>query len=159
MDSAVRRARLIRALGASNIECKKKMKTRLELFMLLAALAFTYFGCAMNKNNSELKVGGLYSVNDSEGTYRIAKVLALDEDAVHVRLYKNKFPSRPQTVDPSTLSLGSIDDKDGFGMGHLPLSREGFANWQPVFISQTSVSEEELEGYRMWKEAGGGIWQ
>ena len=124
---------------------------------LLATFAFTYSSCAMK--NSEPKVGGLYSVVDGEGRFRVAKVLALDDAAVHVRLYKNRFPSRPKTVDPSSLTLGSIDDREGFGMGHLPLAREGFAGWEPVFLMQSSVSEEELEGYKMWKEAGGGIFK
>jgi hypothetical protein len=110
-------------------------------------------------NNLEYKIGGLYSVISGDGNYSVAKILALDEEAVHVRLYKNKFRSRPQAIDPSILALGSIYDEDGFGMGHLPLSREGFAGWQPIFLTQTSVTEEELEGYEIWKEDGGGVWQ
>jgi len=121
-------------------------------------LVFASLSVACGMKNSELKVGGLYSISD-EGGFRVAKVLALEEGAVHVRIYKNKFRSRPQTVDPSSLSLGSIDDEGGFGMGHLPLSRQSFMNSQPVFIQQSSVTEEELEGYKMWKEAGGGVWQ
>lgn len=39
----------------------------------------------------ELKVGGLYSVNDGEGNYRVAKILALDDSAVHIRLYKTNI--------------------------------------------------------------------
>jgi hypothetical protein len=115
-----------------------------------------YAGYAMS--NFEYKIAGLYSVISGDGRYSVAKILALDEDAVHIRLYKNKFPSRPRTIDPSVLSLGSIYDEDGFGMGHLPLSQEGFGNWQPVFLVQTSVSDEELEGYEIWKEDGGGVW-
>jgi hypothetical protein len=103
-------------------------------------------------------VGGLYSFDDGEGGFRIAKVLAIDGGAVHVRTYKNKFTSRPKEVATSTLSLGSIDDEGGGGIGHLPLSPEGFAAWRPVFIMGSSVSEEELEGYRLWKDYGGGVW-
>ncbi len=111
-------------------------------------------------NNTELKVGGLYSIDNGDGRFGIAKILALDEMAVHVRLYKNKFSSRPQTVESDTLSLGGgISSGEDFGIGHLPLSQEGFANWQPVFISQFPVTEEELVGYNMWKEDGVGIWQ
>jgi len=85
------------------------------------------------------------------------KLLARDEGICHVRVYKQKFGSRPERVDPSKLSLGTIHDKDGFGMGHLPLSDEAFRAWQPVLISKTLVTSEELEGYRMWKEASGGV--
>ena len=123
--------------------------------MVVVGFVLLNFACAMKR--PELKVGGLYSVNDGEGSYRVAKILVLDDSAVHIRLYKNKYPSRPQSVDLSTLSLGSINDKDGFGMGHLPLSRKAFANWQPIFLFQSSVTEEELEGYKMWKQDHGGV--
>ncbi len=77
-----------------------------------------------------------------------------------VHLSKNKFSSRPQTVESDTLSLGGISSGEDFGIGHMPLSKEGFASWQPVFISQFPATEEELVGYNMWKEeGGGGIWQ
>jgi hypothetical protein len=120
-----------------------------------AMLLLLNFACAMK--HTELKVGGLYSVDDGEGHYRVAKILALDDSAVHICLYKNKYGSRPATVDASSLSLGTIHDKDGFGMGHLPLSKAAFANWQPAFLSQSSVTDEELEGYEMWKEDQGGV--
>lgn len=59
-------------------------------------------------------------------------------------------------VDVRTLALGSIDDPDGFGMGHLPLTKRTFDSWEPVLISRTSVSADELEGYEEWKKAKGG---
>ena len=134
---------------------KPGLQPRNVFVMILVALALMNLDCAMK--NLELKVGGLYSVDDGEGNYRVAKILALDDSAVHVRLYKNKYPARPESVDPSTLSLGSMDDKDGFGMGHLPLARKEFANWQPVFLFQASITDEELEGYKYWKGENGGV--
>lgn len=123
--------------------------------VISTVVIFLDLACAMK--HPELKVGGLYSVDDGEGNYRVAKILALDDSAVHIRLYKNKYQSRPASVDASSLSLGTIHDKDGFGMGHLPLSRAAFANWQPAFLFQSAVTDEELEGYEMWKESQGGI--
>jgi hypothetical protein len=126
-----------------------------ECALAISIAILLNLACAMK--HPELKVGGLYSVNDGEGNYRVAKILALDDSAVHIRLYKNKYRSRPATVDESSLSLGTIHDNDGFGMGHLPLSRAAFANWQPAFLFQSSVTDEELEGYEMWKEGQGGV--
>jgi len=100
--------------------------------------------------------GEIYSIEDEKG-FKIAKVLTVDEKAVHVRLYKNVFPQRPTQVDPKSLTLGKADDPDGFSIGHLPLSKSLFASWHPVLIMRTTVSEEELEGYREWKKAGGGV--
>ena len=40
--------------------------------------------------------------------------------------YKNRFKDRPER-DKRELSLGKVDDPDGFGMGHLPLTRAASA--------------------------------
>jgi hypothetical protein len=95
--------------------------------------------------------GQLYSGNwDDDGTYRVVKVLAADDEAVHVRVYKQRFPERPTTVDPQRLTLGTAHDSDGFGVGHLPLAHQEFMLWEPQLIGSTELREEELDGYRMW---------
>jgi hypothetical protein len=108
---------------------------------------------------SELFEGGYYSIADGE-TFSIAKVLKLEQDIVHVRIYKQHFPQRPRSIDISLLTLGSIHDKDGFGMGHLPLRLETFTANEPAFITYSEVKPEELEGYELWKDLGGkGVWK
>lgn len=139
---------------------------KVSLLLLLVAAAVLPSGCAAGRPESKagglhpagLKAGGLYSVDDGDGSFRVVKLLVLDEDAAHIAIYANKFSARPLTVDPASLTLGSVDDEgEQIGMMHLPLSREAFARDRPVFISQTPVTEEELEGYRMWQEAGGEV--
>ncbi len=103
------------------------------------------------------QAGGLYSTEDEGGQFGIVKVLVVDAGAVHVRVYKQKLCSRPASVDPSMLTLGKLSDKDGFSAGHLPLSWRTFAKWKPILVSQQPVYESELEGYRLWQEANGGI--
>lgn len=131
------------------------------LILISVSLPFLLMGCAARK--SELKVGGLYSVDDGEGSFRVIKILVLGDSAVHVAIYANKFPTRPTTIDPSALTFGSIDDEniedEGIGMMHLPLAREAFERDRPVFLSRTSVTEEELEGYNIWKETGGKVFR
>jgi hypothetical protein len=100
--------------------------------------------------------GAIYSVDDGEGDFRVAKVLVVDEAGVHIRLYKNKFRVRPGQVDVSTLDLGSVHDAEGFGMGHIPLSYAAFLAWEPIFLIGSGLDEDELEGYRYWKAAQGG---
>jgi hypothetical protein len=101
--------------------------------------------------------GGLY-VTCSKNPYGFLKVLKVEEEIVHVRLYKNKHEKIPARIDPGSLELGTINDKDGFGIGHLPISYEMFASWQPQFLQHTLVEPEELEGYEAWKESQGGVW-
>jgi hypothetical protein len=127
----------------------------------------------------ELQVGGLYSVynGDESKTFGIVKVLVLEPMAVHICVYADTFPTRPTEVDPANLSMGELnfDDVDDdtlddeafgeklesqpFGIGHMPISPRDFVlGWQPVLLVESPVTEEELEGYNYWKEAGGGIW-
>lgn len=101
--------------------------------------------------------GALYSVQ-GETRFRVVKVLAVEPQVVHIRMYKNKFDGRPERVELNTLSLGTIHDAEGFGIGHLPIAAAEFAAWQPVFIQKGSLSKEELEGYEEWKRSGGGVW-
>jgi hypothetical protein len=108
--------------------------------------------------HSELFEGGYYSIVDGE-TFSIAKVLKLEPDTVHVRIYKQHFPQRPRSIDPNSLSLGTIHDKDGFGMGHLPLRIASFQKRKPVFVIYSEVKAEELGGYEYYKDIGGGVWE
>lgn len=101
-------------------------------------------------------VGGLYSAPSDKGGFRIAKILVIEQGIVHVRIYKNRFEKRPKAIDQMSLSLGTIHDPDGCGMGHMPVSQKTFAEWELAFVAQSSVKEEELEGYKYWQEHGGG---
>jgi hypothetical protein len=107
----------------------------------------------------EPEVGGVYSVVDQHGI-AIVKVLAAQPGVVHLRLYKERLQSRPEQIATADLTIGSIDDEDGiFGMGHLPLDASTFESWRPELIHVEGVAEAELEGYQVWKEANGGVWE
>ena len=41
-------------------------------------------------------------------------------------------------------------------MGHCPVSKKSFLSWGATFVQQSTVSAEELEGYKMWLDAKGG---
>jgi hypothetical protein len=117
----------------------------------------------------ELKVGGLYSVanGDESRTFGVVKILVLELPTVHIRVYQNSFATRPETVDLAALTLNGLDlnalnnmdlDNYKFGIGHMPLFVDDFLyGWQPLFIMQTAVTEDELRGYNYWKEEGGGV--
>ncbi len=113
----------------------------------------------MRKSHPEIVVGGLYSARASENAWGIVKILAHHEDnTIHVRLYSNTYQERPDSVDPNALFLRSLNDPEGGqpGIGHLPVTDKVFFSWFPILISVVEVSEEEMEGYRSFKNAGGG---
>ena len=108
---------------------------------------------------SELFEGAYYSIADGE-VFSIARVLKLEPEIVHVRIYKQNFSQRPRSIDPAALTLGIIHDKDGFGMGHLPLRLITFMESDPIFLTHAELKPEELEGYNHWIESpGGGVWE
>jgi hypothetical protein len=134
------------------------MKTGVIALVVVAIFALIWY-VARRETNPAWEIGGLYSVRDSEREFRVAKVLAIDPGVVSIRMYKQTFDERPSNIDPAKLSLGSINDADGFGIGHLPLDAPTFSSWEPQFLLRTSLTDEELEGYRMWKESGGGAFK
>jgi hypothetical protein len=101
---------------------------------------------------------GLYSVEAEGGVYTIVKILKVDPDGVHLRLYSNHFASRPPDVDTTTLYMAGMNRAPGelLGMGHAPISRASFATWGAEIIKVVPVEPSELEGYEMWKDAEGG---
>src|SRR6185369_1553087 len=97
--------------------------------------------------------GMLVSVADGEG-FAIMKVLAVDDGGVHARLYAQRFAARPAHAELLKLSTDRVGEGQPFSIGHMPLSHTSFNNWQPQVVAlAVEVSEEELEGYRMWEEA------
>jgi hypothetical protein len=110
-----------------------------------------------SSDSPDLIAGGVYSIRSEESHYSIARLLVVDEVATHVRLYKNRFTSRPTEIDFNDLALGSVHETDRPGIGHLPLRRELFLSWEPELLMIRRVAEEELEGYKLWKESEGGL--
>jgi hypothetical protein len=142
---------------------------------------FGGFGAKHEQDDAELpigdlKAGALYSVynGDESGEFGVVKILVLEPPAVHICVYKNNFATRPEHVDPASLALGIEagvfenaleEDKieemfaaEGFGIAHMPVHLRDFIyGWQPVFIMDSPVTEDELEGYNIWKQEGGGV--
>jgi hypothetical protein len=127
--------------------------TRITTLLAISALGFL-FGCSRPKPVE----GGLYSTQNENGSYSVLKILKLDDNGVHVRLYSNQFSAPPKQIDESKLYMAGVDKKpnETLGMGHAPISKKSFAGWKAVFVQQSTVKDEELEGYKMWAEAKGG---
>jgi len=105
------------------------------------------------KNDPSIRVGSLYATRQKDGSWKVIKVLAVDEHTVHLRSYANRFPEQPKDVDPAKLTLGGLNNPAGFGIGHFPLAKEGFFKDNPVLIKVVPVREDELEGYKLYLRA------
>lgn len=91
-----------------------------------------------------LEVGGIYASPEEDGSWRIVRVLALDEHAAHLRSYTDRFSEPPRDV-----ALAKLE----YFVGHIPVDRTGFENEPRILIKVVPVSEEELVGYRYYLEA------
>lgn len=101
--------------------------------------------------------GGVYANRYDWLRWSYLKILKLDEDVAHVRFYKLKSWLRPLSPARSIARLGvSAADRD-FALGHVPLSRHLMEDWETRLLVVEEVEAEELEGYEMWKEADGGV--
>jgi hypothetical protein len=89
-----------------------------------------------------IKPGGIYSYK-SDGDFRVAKVLVVEDDAVHARLHTNRYTERPTTIDPKELKVA---------IGHVPILEAGFRNWDPVLLLEQPVTDEELVEYLLWRD-------
>ena len=65
----------------------------------------------------ELAAGDVCSTLSGEGDYVITKVLARDPGIIHVRIYKKRFGYRPERINTALLTLGTVHDEEGCGMG------------------------------------------
>lgn len=140
---------------AGSLGLARAMNKFIIAALILVGVAVVLVAC--RRSTASLQVGGIYSTADDKGGYGVVKLLAHADGVCHVRVYKQKFQSRPTTVDVGSLSLGKPGDFGGFGMGHIPMREAGFLEWQPVIITTTTVTPDELEGYKIWKENGGGV--
>jgi hypothetical protein len=102
--------------------------------------------------------GGLYVAPHEDGAFVPLKILKVDDQGVHVRVYSNVYPAPPTHIDESSLYMAGVDKREDepLGMGHLPISNETFSGWGARFVQQSSVVATELDGYEMWLEAEGG---
>lgn len=97
----------------------------------------------------------IVSLKAADG-YRAAKILHVDRNAVHVRLYSDQWDIPPDHIDPWALRLDRADAPSP-GVGHMPVSHRSFGAWEPAFERLAMVGSSERDGYRYWLDAGGGV--
>src|SRR4051812_38139134 len=95
-------------------------------------------------SQNKIRAGSICIVENGDGKFGVVKVLVIEDEIIHVKIYKNTYNKRPSKIDIKTLSVGSMYDKDGFGVGHAPLAKKGFYDWKPVEVNFEPVTKEDL---------------
>ena len=92
---------------------------------------------------TELKVGGLYLSKNENGKYSVSKIIAMDNFAIHVRMYADEFQTKPTELSSTNLKVL---------IGHAPMDAKGFLAENPELLKVEDVKDSELEGYKMYLE-------
>ena len=126
-----------------------EMGSQSQLYTLAMGLLRRATSWYYARSVQNLAPGDVCSIKSEDG-FSVAKVLAKSSNVVHVRIYKEKFAIRPDSVGTSALSLGSIHDPDGFGVGHIPLSCATFGSWLPAKFRSEPVTDDEFIWVTEW---------
>lgn len=127
----------------------KNVISEMTKHVLFIFISIIILSCATS--DEKIKGGSICTVENGDGKFGVIKILVINDKKAHVKVYKNVYDKRPAKIDIKTLSIGSINDKDGFGIGHIPLERKEFDSWKPVSVGHEKVTKEDLEGYEIWK--------
>lgn len=92
-----------------------------------------------------IRAGAICTVANGDGKFGAIKVLQVTNIFLEVTIYKNKYDERPAMPDLDSLTIGTVHDPDGFGIGHVALSPDGFMSWEPVVVGFREITAEEEE--------------
>jgi hypothetical protein len=88
--------------------------------------------------------GDIVSAIADDGTFRILKILAVDEEGLYTKLFAQQYAERPRLIKIKELSTPPI------GPVNFPLAHARLASCNPEVIAYQQVTDEELEDYRAW---------
>ena len=116
--------------------------------LVLIGCALLMSSCRRNAANAVLlsgppQVGALYSLNDGEGGFRAGKVVALEDEVVFLRLFAERWTTRPSRVEAHKVARATA----------LAFSAQNFSSMQPIHLENGEVSPDELEAYETWKQS------
>lgn len=118
-------------------------------YFLVFALFFI-FGCTGNGFN-DLKPGDVCSIENDSASFGVMKILAIEDSVFHIKIYRNKYPQRPEQTEISELTIEPDTANLNFGIPHLALTKNSFSKWKPKFIRNENVTEEEVTFLNIWK--------
>jgi hypothetical protein len=122
---------------------------RLQFFALtLLASTLLLASCSKGPRGGRMisappAVGALYSLSDGEGGYRVAKIVAMDEeDVVFINLFANRWTKPPALSEARKAATPAP----------LAYSAQTFAGMQPMRLENGTATPEEIQAYETWKQ-------
>jgi hypothetical protein len=96
---------------------------------------------------TDLKVGGVYSVSRGGDTFGIVKVLAHQPQSrtIYVRTFKPHVTERPRKDWFENPEVDALDEELGIGIGVLPVTPRVFDYWEPQLLCLQEISAKETQ--------------
>ena len=89
------------------------------------------------------EAGTTYSLNDGEGGFRAAKVLAIEDEIIFVNLFSERWLERPSSEAIKKVSAPVS----------LAYSMQSFTDMRPARLQPGTVSSDELDAFEEWKQS------
>ena len=123
-----------------------------SLLALTASLAVLAAACGNQAAERDYEAGNIYWAPADNGAFFVFKVLDIDDDAIHIRIFSNGFAEPPSSVDESTLYIDEFGTGplDGTGFAHTFVEWRWFDGWETGLVQESTVRDEELDAYRRW---------
>lgn len=90
---------------------------------------------ACDPHYRDLQEGDLCTIKNSDNNFGVVKVVLLDNDIYHLRVYSNIYVDRPHDLDSATLTMEPDYTKAVYPIEELSIDRVGFYQLEPQFLS------------------------
>jgi hypothetical protein len=106
-----------------------------------------------NREKIVLKTGDICTFQQESGVWEFFWVLAIDKEKTGDIFSLSKFSVQSET-EISIDDIADIEELKIFNrLGHFPIASEQVDKANPKVIGFMQVTESDLDGYRIWREA------
>ena len=116
------------------------------VFMFIIVIAF----CSSIRKRPTLKTGDICTIDAGNGKYGIIKILSIEPERIHIKLFANRFIVRPEKIDIADLYMLSVDDEAANCAEHLPMDKGNFTKLDAQTVGSQSITREEANNYLTW---------
>jgi|GEM_PF-4660390 len=114
--------------------------------MFIIVIAF----CTSIRKKPTFKTGDICTIDMGAGKYGVIKILAIEPERVHIKVFSNTYIGRPEHVDVQLLTTITFDEAENHATEHVPLEKGDFNKLDAETVGSQGVTREEANTYLAW---------